>query len=315
MKKIKFVLGFIVIFAIAAVIVGCANTASANDAYVTLDINPSVELIVTPNEKVIYANPLNEDGETLLIELNLIGMNLDDAIDTIIEEAISLGFIDVEAEEVHVEITTISKDASIGDRIRNRVKEHVNASFMNLGMKGRAEDKIFTPEFIAEANELGVSPALLRLAKAVVELHDEMTLEEALAMDMRDLMGIPIADKAESKEIAQGLREDFIADRQLLFDEYLPQIQDLEAQIELGEGDLEALNAELDALKIEFQEAVAELRETYRAETLVLRMQIRQMHQNRVEEHHQNVQQFRNLMQQRKQAMHDIIEDFQNDLP
>jgi len=238
------------VFAIA----GCTDQAlevSANDTYVTLDINPSVELIVTPKEKVIYANPLNEDGELLLADLDLIGLDLEVAIDLIIEESIKLGFIDVNADETLVSVSAISQNNTYGDLIRNRVKENINNAFLKRAMMGRAEDKGFTPEFILEAEGYGVTPGFLFLAKKAVEVSDELLLEDALLMTQEELMAIVHEARLAQREVAQALRDEFFTARQLIFDEYLPQIQTLEADIELKTTELTALVAEKDALVAE----------------------------------------------------------------
>ncbi len=269
MKKLSYVLSFVFILATVFVIVGCTGSVSgADDTYVTIDINPSVELIVSPREKVLYANPLNEDGEVLLANLDLIGLPLEDAIDLIIAESISLGFIDVDSEETIVSVSTISGDLEVGERIRERVKESFNNSFMKRAMMGRAEDKGFTPEFLAEAESYGVTPGFLALAKSVVEVDDTILLEDALAMSQQDLMDIIHEARAAHREEAQALRDEFFAARQLIFDEYIPQIQALEAQIAAAteDEDTTLLEAELDALKADFKAELEVLRDEFHAE-------------------------------------------------
>ena len=283
MKKVKLVLGFLFVLTLVFAIAGCTDQAlevSADDTYVTLDINPSVELIVTPKEKVIYANPLNEDGELLLANLDLIGLDLEEAIDLIIEESIKLGFIDIDAEETLVSVSAISQNNTYGELIRNKVKENINNAFLNRAMMGRAEDKGFTPEFIAEAEGYGVTPGFLFLAKKAVEVTDELLLEDALLLTQEELMTIVHEARMERREVAQALRNQFFEERQLIVETYLPQIQALEADIELsntellalvaekdaldaaialGEGDLVALQAELDAVEEEIVVATAAL--------------------------------------------------------
>ncbi|MCR3906701.1 MAG: hypothetical protein NUK62_06755 [Tenericutes bacterium] len=347
MKKIKYVFSFLFLFAGLLIVAGCANTVSAESAYVTLDINPSVELIVTPSEKVVYANPLNEDGEVLLAELDLVGLDLDDAIDLVIQTSIELGYIDVDAEEeTIVSVTAISKNNEIGDTIRNRVKEHVNNAFKNRAMVGRAEDKGengYVPAFLEEAQSYGVTPGFLFLAQKAVYLSDELTLEEAVEMEIDELQAILREAREEHKEVAMALKDEFMTAREALFDEYLPQIQesgaeiedleaqieDLEARIELGEEDVEALEAELadlEAQLAELQEAFAVLREEFKEklmairdeflqETQAMREQVRQMHQHLKDVNQERVQEFRDEMESRRDELHERIEEFQRNRP
>jgi len=138
MKK---TISFIAILSLIFGVYAFSNSAKAENTYVTLEINPSVELIVTPSDKVIYANLLNDDGETLLVELDLVGMKLDDATNAIIETAIELDFIDATNSETVVTVSALSKDIKMGEIMRNRVKENVNGALNRNNVRGRAEDK------------------------------------------------------------------------------------------------------------------------------------------------------------------------------
>lgn len=325
MKNLKFVFIFLFLFSAGLMLVGCGEVSAAEDAYVTIDINPSIELIVTPREKVIYANPLNEDGEVLLLNLNLIGLNVTEAIELILDEAINLGFIDPDSEETLVEINTISVNARIKEKIQAKVKEKVNEGFQNRGIMGRAEDKGFTPEFLEEAESYGVTPGFLMLAKSAIEFDDTLSLEDALLLTQQELMAIVRGAMEQNREMRHQLREEFHADRQLIFDAYHPlilalrtEIAELEALIEAGEGDLEAYQTQLDAKITELEALIATfraemdaLRETFQAQNEQIKAQEMIMHQMRIQEHRDKVEAFRNEMQERMQERKDAIEDYQ----
>lgn len=311
MKTLKFVMSFLFIFAVIGILAGCqATTVSADDSYVTLDINPSIELIVTPKEKVIYANPLNEDAELLLLEIDVIGLYIDEATDLIIETAIAMGYIDIESDEVYVSVSTINMQAQIGEAIQNRVKEAVNEAFKNRAMMGKAVDKDFGKDYVEEANSYGVTPGFYRLAESAVT-NSDLTLEEALAMTQQELMELVQNARREKREVSQLLREEFFAARQLLFDEYLPQIEALEQQILESTEDTTELEAQLEALQQELHDKVAVLRDEFHAETEALRAEERVMVQNRINQHRNAVEQFIKQIQQRRGQIDDEIDEFQ----
>jgi len=311
MKALKYVLSFLFLIAAVGLVAGCqATTVSADDSYVTLDINPSIELIVTPKEKVIYANPLNEDGELLLLEIDIIGLDLEEATEIIIDKAIELGFIDVDSEEVYVSVSTINMQAQIGETIQNRVKEAVNEAFKNRAMMGKAVDKDFGSGYVEEANSFGVTPGFYRLAQSAVS-NSDLTLEEALAMTQQELMDLVQTARREKREVSQMLKDEFFAARQLLFDEYLPQIEALEQQILESTEDTTELEAQLEALEQELHDKVALLRDEFHAETEALRAEEKAMIQNRVNQFKDAVEQFRNQMQQRRGQVDDEIDEFQ----
>lgn len=313
MKALKYVLSFLFLIAAVGLVAGCqATTVSADDSYVTLDINPSIELIVTPKEKVIYANPLNKDGELLLLEIDIIGLDLEEATEIIIDKAIELGFIDVDSEEVYVSVSTINMQAQIGETIQNRVKEAVNEAFKNRAMMGKAVDKDFGSGYVEEAHSFGVTPGFYRLAQSAVS-NSDLTLEEALAMTQQELMDLVQTTRREKREVSQMLKDEFFAARQLLFDEYFPQIEALEQQILESTEDTTELEAQLEALEQELHDKVALLRDEFHAETEALRAEEKAMIQNRVNQFKDAVEQFRNQMQQRRGQVDDEIDEFQGD--
>ena len=247
MKKFKPLLAIIGLLAIVLTVVACSGTTAnaAEEAYVTIDINPSVELIVNGQEEVVYVNALNEDAEVLLSGLDLIGMNVDEATDLIIQTAIELGYIDVEASDTVVQVSCTS-DTALGEQIRERVKAAVNTAFQNRGVYGRATDKAFGQEFVEEAEGYGVTPGFLFLAKAVVAVQDEITLEDALLMTQEDLRDILKDAKDAAKEVIHELRDQFIAERQAIHDEYQPQIEAAQAVVANLETQIATVQAQID---------------------------------------------------------------------
>jgi ElaB/YqjD/DUF883 family membrane-anchored ribosome-binding protein len=275
MKSMKWIFSFIFILGGLFILASCAQPVSAqDDTYITVDINPSVELIVNRKEIVIYANPLNEDGEVLLAELELVGLPLDEALDLVIQTAIELGYIDVDAEETFVSISAISKNSEMGEKMRERAKEHINNAFKNRAMMGRAEDKGFTPEFVAEAESYGVTPGFLFLAKTALIVDDELTLETALTMSVEELQAILKDAKQDMREVAQALKDEFLAARQALKDLYMPQFEAFEAEIAAKEAELLVLQEQLAAKQAELVEALEENKATIEAEIQVIEADI-----------------------------------------
>jgi len=62
-------------------------------AYISVDINPSVELTMSNRYNIIDAQAINADGEKILAGVDIKGSNVKNAVASIAEEAIELGFI------------------------------------------------------------------------------------------------------------------------------------------------------------------------------------------------------------------------------
>lgn len=304
---------FSLLFVLMGVVtlMACTELNASEDVYVTLDINPSIELIVTPREKVIYANALNEDGEVLLATLDLIGMDLDDAIDLIIEEALFQGFIDVESEEIDISVETVSKGEAIRERIHQRVKENVDEAFERRAMIGRAIDKEFQQELIDEAEEKGVTPGFLRLVKSVLLQNDTYTEEELLQMAQDELIALLKEAQEAHRVLMHSVRETFLAEKEALHAYYNPLLEDLYAQLEEEGADVEAIQAQIDALEAEKQAEFQALRSEFVEQTQLLAQQMRMIHNQNRENHRMRVQQFLDEAEQRREQIQERIDEFQ----
>jgi hypothetical protein len=79
-------------------------------AYVSVDINPSVQFVTNGNDEVVSVTASNEEGEIILLEEaeNLIGLSIEEATEKIVELAIEYGYLDPEALEADPNAITIT---------------------------------------------------------------------------------------------------------------------------------------------------------------------------------------------------------------
>ena len=72
--------------------------ANAVASVVSLDVNPSIELKVSRNEKVLVCTPLNEDAKAILADMSngadLKGAKLDVAVNAIVGSLVRNGYLD-----------------------------------------------------------------------------------------------------------------------------------------------------------------------------------------------------------------------------
>jgi hypothetical protein len=108
-------------------------------AVYALDINPSFELSVNPQDKVIEIVAVNADAETITFD-DLIGLPAEEAVEALIERAEEAGFIDLEdLEDDFVVITTIAQkdqyreqSEGLHARLRERIEENTLLQAMNV---------------------------------------------------------------------------------------------------------------------------------------------------------------------------------------
>ena len=132
MKKIttfiSALLAGIMIFSFA----GCGNSTGTKDkvgeakTFVSLDINPQIELTVDGNNKVVSVHASNEDGRVLLHgEASFEGESLENAIDKITNLAVELGYLSEDNKVVQTSIVTVdeTKKQDLEKKINDKIKE------------------------------------------------------------------------------------------------------------------------------------------------------------------------------------------------
>jgi len=130
-------------------------------AYVTLDINPSIELSVDSDRMVLHATALNEDGERVLSELALVGLAVQDAISKVASAAESRGYLEDDAEVIITaslaeEAETASSDelAVMEDELVSTVQNVAVAAGTEVAVEGIVVSKAVR----SAAQEAGLSP-------------------------------------------------------------------------------------------------------------------------------------------------------------
>ena len=123
------------------------------DSVIGIDVNPSIELSVNRNEKVLQANPLNEDAETILDDMNLKNVDLDIAVNALIGSMVRNGYLDELDNAILVTVSNENeKKASslrqdvVGD-VESSLQEHaVQAVVYDQRMKvtGEIQDNDLT---------------------------------------------------------------------------------------------------------------------------------------------------------------------------
>ena len=123
---------------------------AAENTRMTVDINPSVELMVDKDNKVISVTALNDDAAVILQgEASIVGKESDDAVKAIVSLATDTGYIvkgEVSADENTVKIS-VSGDTKWAKDLAKDAEKKVNQFFKDSGIAGTANEFIY-PQMI-----------------------------------------------------------------------------------------------------------------------------------------------------------------------
>ena len=115
-KKIIIPIGIVALFLVIGFIIFDNNKIVST---ITLDINPSIEINLTRNEKVKSVVALNEDAKEI-VNGNLKGKSIDDTLKQITDNLIEKGYV---AEENFLEIILYSEGDISNKELETKLKE------------------------------------------------------------------------------------------------------------------------------------------------------------------------------------------------
>ncbi len=343
MKKVlsKIIAFVFVVSLLGGAFYGCnstSNTAAAY-SYVSMRINPEVELVVDENNIIESVNPLNQDAETLLSEVNLVGMTLEEGAELVVQLATDAGYIKVDSfNEVYIDVLTQENEDnqdSKGEKIKTALKNRIANFFDNNGIFGKVSQEILD-EYLEQAQGLGVSAGKLKLMLRALDLNTDLTLDDIKDMAVKDIISL-IKEATKGQNLGYTARQEFKAAREQLRTKYQAmftleeEIEGLEEQLENFEGldeDKELLEAtlkikeeeyeimeeqykeELEQLKEEYENKADEIKETRKAE-----MELRkQEHKQKREEHQQKIKQRAEEVKDQIEAVQEEFEEYKDDL-
>lgn len=192
-----------------ACLAGCAGGAKTPNAFVTIDINPSIEIITNDKGVVVSVSALNDDAAVLLVDMSFDSMSIDKAVDLILKEAKSLGYIS-EGEQNAVLITADAgnKTAQLQKALDARVERFAKQAKLNIDLLAASSET--NPKLAERAEALGVTFGKMKLIELAMKY--DSTLTEAVAKDMpiKELNAILIkARTLEAELLTQELKNEF----------------------------------------------------------------------------------------------------------
>lgn len=199
MKKItSLILCLLLAFTAIFVLASCEiePDEKGSPSYVSVDINPSIELTVDENNKVVSVYAANEDANVLLYgEEGIVGADIEDAIEKITEIAIELGYLD-ETNKV-VGTTVSSENAEWVSTLQEKVNTKISATAKDSGLDITTDAQgaysivrkleKFKEEYPDNQAIQNLSISKFKLALAASE-SGEITLEAAVELDEKELI-------------------------------------------------------------------------------------------------------------------------------
>lgn len=201
MKKI----GIITAIMLTAVLlctafVGCTNVGGKNSdkTYVSMDINPSVNLVIDGEGKVESVEAANEDAQVMLYGEVLVGKTAEEAFELIANLAIECGYLTEENSGVNVTVVSgngsTQAEASIGEIVETAFSAEAGKADLTVNINTGASFSLQRQFEYAKGKYPNVSAVQnmsigkFKLVTELVANDDSVTFEYAATLDNEDLI-------------------------------------------------------------------------------------------------------------------------------
>lgn len=271
---VMFVLMFLVVG-----LIGCNSQENVESkeklTYIGMRINPEIELVVDEEGAVVAVNAINEDGETVLAEIELVGMTVEEAAELFTSMAVELGFIDVDTKEAIVYLIADGEDEELVKEYEDKIKDKINKFFNDKGLFGKVSPEELE-EYKTLAEEWQVSLKEAKMINRILELYPEMTLEEIFALSFKEKMEL-IKEECKKHGFTPDIREEYKEEVEKVKEEFKKmfelrkELEELEEKLEdenlteeerlALQEEYDAKKAEVEALKEEYKEAIEKVKE------------------------------------------------------
>ncbi|MGN8897680.1 anti-sigma-I factor RsgI family protein [Flavonifractor sp. HCP28S3_F3] len=161
--------------------------ASAVASLVSLDVNPSVLLEVNGAEKVLSAQPINDDAGEILDGMDLRGTDLNVAINAIVGSLLKHGYVDELANSVLVSVEDSNADrgAALEEKLTGEISQVLESASINgaiLSQSFSGDDALRQ-----KAEEYGISMGKAALIQSLVENSTHLTFESLAGLSINEL--------------------------------------------------------------------------------------------------------------------------------
>ena len=165
-------------------------------AYVDIDVNPSIELGVNRFDRVVSARALNDDGEAVLQDVDVVWSTYEDAVDGIGDELTNQGYLNADS--------FVSVTISCGDMEQYQLIESTSRRCLE-GEAGQVSCDYASEEERHEAHESGLGVGKWRVWRDLVDSGSSLTAEDAAEMSVRELRDL-LGESGEKGEASSSGR-------------------------------------------------------------------------------------------------------------
>lgn len=228
------------------------NINLVGTTYLSIDVNPSIELTVNNNLIVTSCLPKNNKAKALLVDQQFVGKSIDEVTNILVSLFNEAGYLSITNKYNAVMVTAINEDKKTHDYIEEKVSGNINHFFsqnyiFGVVVNGQNVSNITLEEQAAQYN---ISLGKMQLINTILSLYN------------RNDTNVPSIEQLKDKSIASlnELLEELIEQKEDEIDDIEDDIEDL---VDLIEDYAESKNDHKNELESKINDEFTQLKNKY----------------------------------------------------
>lgn len=160
------------------------------ESKIYIDVNPSIELSVSKNEKVIDVKALNDDALPITNELNLKKTDLYNVIYNIVESVTDNGYLDNETNGILV--TVLNDDAQKADELKQEIAADIDAALSENDVSAQVVNQtiVLDDDAVTFANDNYISIGKAVFVLNIVAKDNTLNAVDLAGMNIFELIAL-----------------------------------------------------------------------------------------------------------------------------
>lgn len=200
------------IAAMLAVCFGVFFHAGQTASIIQIDVNPSVELSVDRNDRVVEAHALNADGERVLEGMKLKKVDANVAVNAIIGSMVKQGYFSTSQSAVLV--TVINKDPQKSQALGQKIVSDINQTFTSQNRQVRIYNQgLVSGENVKkQAKQYGISQGKMAFIDKLIQQDGSLPREQLSQMSITQLEQVIVNRNLDLSGMAEYDEDDSLSE-------------------------------------------------------------------------------------------------------
>lgn len=201
-RRVSGIAAAVVLLAGAGIFARAYHISNTVSSTVALDVNPSVEIKVNAKEKVLSVDALNEDGKTIIGDMEFKGSDIDVAVNALIGSMLKNGYLNELTNSILVSVDNNDPEKSAA--LRQRIADEISVILSTDTFTGSVLSQTLTHntavDEIASANDISTGKA--QLIHQITQQNTWYTAEDLATMSINELNLISMSGNLKLENVS-----------------------------------------------------------------------------------------------------------------